>query len=206
MHTCFLYLQKTEGGIGSLRTGVTGGCDLTWGCGELNLGLLEEQRVLWSTEPSHQPDNLVFIAYFVRLGVGALSEIRHKHILAYSLPIRWTLIQNPFSTLPPLCIGKLTLPSALRWGSTQDTNPCFLTPCQQFNRSPGDNIPLYKEESDVSLGLEHSFLYSLLTAFSGLGFKHEFALLYEAYPNSLLSLFLQTSCLISRTKQRKPTG
>lgn len=138
--------------------------------------------------------------------MGALSEIRHKHILAYSLLIRWTLIQNPFSTLPPLCIGKLTLPSALRWGSTQDTNPCFLTPCQQFNRSPSDNIPLYKKESDVSLGLEHSFLYSLLTAFSGLGFKHEFALLYEAYPNSLLSLFLQTSCLISKTKQRKHTG
>lgn len=55
MHTC---RQKSEEGIGSLGTAVTDGCELTWGFGELNLGLLEEQQVLLSTGPCHQADNV----------------------------------------------------------------------------------------------------------------------------------------------------
>lgn len=41
-------------GVGSLRSGVIDSCELACGCWELNLGPLEEQRVLSTAEPSLQ--------------------------------------------------------------------------------------------------------------------------------------------------------
>lgn len=47
--------QKTEEGIKSFGIGVTGSCELTCGCSELNLGSLQEQIVLLTVEPSLKP-------------------------------------------------------------------------------------------------------------------------------------------------------
>jgi hypothetical protein len=42
---------------------ITGGCEPPCGCWELNSGPLEEQSVLLTTEPSHQPCGFVFMSY-----------------------------------------------------------------------------------------------------------------------------------------------
>lgn len=78
---CRLCLQKTQEGIGPLEIGVTDGCDLTWEFWELNLGPLEEQQVLLTTEPSHQPHNLTLLNHFWEAEVGILSEITHRIIV-----------------------------------------------------------------------------------------------------------------------------
>ena len=45
-------------GVGCPGTGVTHSCALPCSCWELNLGPLEEQPVLLTTEPSPQPQKL----------------------------------------------------------------------------------------------------------------------------------------------------
>jgi hypothetical protein len=47
----FLYECLYEG-VRSPETGVTDSCEITYRCWELNLGLLEEQLVLLTAEPS----------------------------------------------------------------------------------------------------------------------------------------------------------
>lgn len=44
----------------------------------------------------HVTKLIMFIDYFVRLDVGNLSEIIHKHILTNSVVIRGSLVQDPF--------------------------------------------------------------------------------------------------------------
>ena len=69
-------------GIRSSGTGVTYSCELPCGCWELNLGLLEEEPVLLTAEPSRQP--LVFVFDYeyenVHVSIGA-SEARGVRFL-----------------------------------------------------------------------------------------------------------------------------
>ena len=54
IHLTLFYMLWFEG-IRSPGTGVTNSCELPCGCWDLNLGLLEEQPVLLTAEPSLQP-------------------------------------------------------------------------------------------------------------------------------------------------------
>ena len=54
----FVCLVPVEA-IRSLGTGVTDSCEQPCGCWELNLGPLEEQEMLLTTEPSLQTQNLI---------------------------------------------------------------------------------------------------------------------------------------------------
>jgi hypothetical protein len=51
MHV-YLFPQRLEEDIRGPGTGVVDGCELPCGCWESNLGLLEEQPVLLTTEPA----------------------------------------------------------------------------------------------------------------------------------------------------------
>jgi hypothetical protein len=55
-HACARCLWGEES-IPSLGTGVTGSCEPLCGCWELRPGLLQEQLVLLSAEPSLQPES-----------------------------------------------------------------------------------------------------------------------------------------------------
>ena len=63
-HMCFIshffLLICLYEGVGSPGTGVIFSCELPVGAGNLNPGLLEEQSVLLTTEPSLQPLQLPF--------------------------------------------------------------------------------------------------------------------------------------------------
>lgn len=48
------YSWRPEEGIQSPETGVTDGCELPCGCREQNSGLLKQQQVLLTMEPSLQ--------------------------------------------------------------------------------------------------------------------------------------------------------
>jgi hypothetical protein len=56
---------------------ITGGCEPLCGCWKLNSGPLEEQSVLLTTEPSLQPNMIVFaslnIFHFVKFGCYLLE-------------------------------------------------------------------------------------------------------------------------------------
>ena len=58
-------LQRPEEGLISPETRVTDGCELLCGCWELNLGLLEEQSVLFITESPLSSTFIIFdmVAY-----------------------------------------------------------------------------------------------------------------------------------------------
>ena len=53
VHVPRMYLIQED--PGSLRTGVTGGCESLHGCWEANPGPLQEQQALLTAEPSLQP-------------------------------------------------------------------------------------------------------------------------------------------------------
>ena len=61
------YPGKLEEGVGFSGTGVTGSCELSCGCWKPNTGLLQEQQVLLTPEPSLQLPfaSLWFICFFV---------------------------------------------------------------------------------------------------------------------------------------------
>ena len=56
----YLYVCLGEG-VRSPGTGVTDSCELPCGCWELNLGPLQEQHVLLTTEPLLQPPTKIHI-------------------------------------------------------------------------------------------------------------------------------------------------
>lgn len=61
----------SEGGVGSLRTGHTDGCESTCGCWEPNPGPLQEQKVfIITTEPFHYPASFLALGEHYR---GALQ-------------------------------------------------------------------------------------------------------------------------------------
>ena len=64
--TCMQYPRRPEEDIGSLETGVPGGGELPRGCWGLDLGHLEEQPLLLTTEPSLQ---LYFLKIFICMQV-----------------------------------------------------------------------------------------------------------------------------------------
>lgn len=61
---CMPGALKGQGSVGASGTGITGGCEVPWGCWEPNPGPLEEQRVLLATEPSLQPQHRTFFKHF----------------------------------------------------------------------------------------------------------------------------------------------
>ena len=71
-HVCVLCLRRSEGGIGFRRIGIIDGCEPPCGCWELNLGPLQKQHVLLTTDSSLQPHIsfflLIFIVKFVMVG------------------------------------------------------------------------------------------------------------------------------------------
>lgn len=54
--------QRSEECVRSLGTGGTDGCESSFGCWELSLGLLEEQPMTLTTEPSSQKQGLYVFA------------------------------------------------------------------------------------------------------------------------------------------------
>lgn len=52
-------LQRPERGIGFPETNITGNCELPFGCLDLNPGLLQEQSVPLTSEPSFPHPNNV---------------------------------------------------------------------------------------------------------------------------------------------------
>jgi hypothetical protein len=64
--------------VRSLGTGVTDSCELEFGCWELNLGPLEEQRVLF-TKPSLQPTSELILSK----ENPNPSFLSHTHICVY---------------------------------------------------------------------------------------------------------------------------
>jgi hypothetical protein len=78
----------------SPRTRVTDSCELPCGCWELNLGLLEEQPVHLTIEPSLQPNYTFFLSKTRFLCVAlAVMELSVKTRLALNseiLPASWS--------------------------------------------------------------------------------------------------------------------
>ena len=53
VHVC--HPQRLEEGVRSVSISIIDGCELPCGCWDLNPGLLEEQPVLLTSEPTLQP-------------------------------------------------------------------------------------------------------------------------------------------------------
>jgi hypothetical protein len=62
-HMCTWSLWRSDEGIKSPGTGVTGACEHQYGCWELNPGLLQEQPVLLASDPSFHPLYLFFFFF-----------------------------------------------------------------------------------------------------------------------------------------------
>lgn len=74
--------HRAQKGIESPRTGLMGGCELSCGYWELNLGALQEQQVLLTDEPSLQPPcrNNFNMNFFLPV---SFSNILCEFFLAY---------------------------------------------------------------------------------------------------------------------------
>ncbi|XP_060240758.1 E3 ubiquitin-protein ligase NEDD4 isoform X1 [Meriones unguiculatus] len=88
-------LDKQEDGVGSPGSEVTDGCEPPCGCWELNPGSLEEEHVLFTTEPCLQShnDNTRVVRVKVIAGIG----LAKKDILGASDPYVRVTLYDPMS-------------------------------------------------------------------------------------------------------------
>lgn len=97
------YRQRSEEGIGSPRVGLTDGSESPCGCWEANPGLLQEQQVLLTSEPSLQPPKSMFLYSHLNI-MGFLTHV-HSHVVLHT--VSCTIIISILNLYLRVCVSVL---------------------------------------------------------------------------------------------------